>query len=482
MALNRLSNANGSSLATVTSIGSEAEPADFPAKVFSSHDGLEGEQPSRPDRVLLTNIAWMLVGNVLYGFSQWGQLVALAKIGTIEMVGNFALALAVCLPVLMFSSLSLRSLQVTDYKRSHRFLEYMGLRLVMLCLSLAFIVAFGLAAGYSSAVILSTVLIGAAKAVEYVSDILYGSLQQQENMSGIAISMSLRAILSVGALSLGVYLTNSLAWGAVCLLASSSFVLLAYDIPKSLAVGKVPFKLLKTECSLYFKEVMAKRGLERLWKLGMAGLPLGFVLMMVSLNLNIPRYFIQQRLGTPELAIFSAIATLLSAGSVVTNAMGQAAAPRLAKCFANRDQRGFNVLLAALVVASLGLGGLGFLGAVLFGKQAMAFIYRPEYSTHHDVLLWLMGASGFFYLGSTLGYAVTAVRCFKPQLPLFAGAAVTTAIGCIALVPSQGLRGVAMAILISAVIQCAGSARLLWNARKTARNETAASPNFQVMA
>jgi O-antigen/teichoic acid export membrane protein len=482
MALSSHSNANGSSLAAVTSIGGEAEPFEFPAKVFPSRDGLESEQPPKSNRVLLSNIVWMLVGNVLYGFSQWGQLVALAKAGTIEMVGNFAMALAVCLPVLMFSSLSLRSLQVTDYKRSHRGLEYMTLRLLTICVSVAFILIFGLVAGHPAAVVLSTTLIGAAKSIEYVSDILYGSLQQQENMSGIAISMSLRAIVSVSALSLGVYLTHSLAWGATCLLVSSAFVLLAYDIPKTLAVGNVHFRTLMNECGVYFKEVLEKRGRLRLWKLGMAGLPMGFVLMMVSLNLNIPRYFIQQRLGTQELAIFSAIATLLAAGSVVTNAMGQAAAPRLAKCFVTHDNRGFNMLLTALVVVSLGLGGLGFLGAVLFGKQAMAFIYRPEYSTRPDVLMWLMGASGFFYLGSTLGYAVTAVRCFKPQLPLFTGAAVTTAIGCFALVPSQGLRGAAIAILISAVIQCAGSARLLWNARKASNSEPVDGPIFELTA
>jgi O-antigen/teichoic acid export membrane protein len=465
------SSINGSSFATATSIGSEDRPADIQAKFLPTRHRVEAGQPSQQTRVLLSNIAWMLVGNVLYGFSQWGQLVALAKIGTIEMVGSFALALAICLPILMFSSLSLRALQVSDHKHSHRLLEYMALRLLTLCVSLTLIVVFGLAGGFPSAVVISIALIGAAKAVEYISDILYGSLQQQENMSGIAVSMSLRAVLSVSALTLGVYLTHSLVCGAACMLVSSAVVLLAYDIPKTLAVAKVHLRSVMRECGLYFDEVIAKGGHRRLRKLAMTGLPMGFVLMMVSLNLNIPRYFIQKNLGTPQLAIFSAIATLLAVGSVVTNAVGQAAAPRLAKCFANRDWRGFSGLLAALVVASLGLGGLAFAGAVLFGRSAMTLIYRPEYSTHQDALLWLMGASGFFYLGSTLGYAVTAARCFTPQLPLFAAAAVTTAIGCVILVPSQGLRGAAIAILISAVIQVAGSAHLLWDACKKAHGE-----------
>jgi O-antigen/teichoic acid export membrane protein len=239
-----------------------------------------------------------------------------------------------------------------------------------------------------------------------------------------------------------------------------------------MAAGKIDIRTLGSECRLYFQGVITEGGHRRLWKLAMAGLPMGFVLMLVSLNINIPRYFIQQRLGMHELGIFSAIATLLVAGSVVTNAVGQAAAPRLAKCFANRDLLTFSILLAALVVASLTIGGLGFAGFVLFGKKALALIYRPEYSARQDVLLWLMGSSGFFYLGSTLGYAVTAVRCFTPQVPLFAGAAITTAIGCMALVPSQGLRGAAIAILISALIQCSGNACLLWNSCQRAYRTT----------
>jgi O-antigen/teichoic acid export membrane protein len=434
--------------------GSSSEPGVEKVKAFA-------RTGSR--RVLFSNIAWMLVGNVAYGFSQWALLVTLAKIGTIEMVGNFALALAVVLPILMFSSLSLRSLQITDHHGSYRFREYVSLRLLTLVLSLLFILGFGLVSGYSTPVLASTMLIAGAKALEYVSDLLYGVLQQKEDMSGIAISMALRAVLSVAALSIGVSLTRSLVWGASGLVLASGTVLVAYDIPKTFTNRADQIGRRLREGLQHIRGLVSKGGGQRrLWKLAVTGLPMGFVLMMVSLNINIPRYFIERHLGMAELGIFSAIATLMGAGGVVTNALGQAAAPRLAKYFVAHDRRGFSILLSAIVLASLGLGILGFAGALLFGRQGMALIYRPEYSTRQDVLVWLMGASGFFYLGSTLGYAVTAVRCFTPQLPLFAGAAAATAVGCIVLVPRFGLRGAAIAILLSSLVQCAGSARLLY--------------------
>ncbi len=427
-------------------------------------------KPTRPAirNQFWANFAWMLIGNFVYGLSQWAQMVALAKVGSIEMVGSFALALAICLPVLMFTSLSLRALQVTDCTKSYRLLEYASLRLLTLLTSLLFIVVVELCLGRRGSLVMSTALITAAKAVEYISDVLYGSLQEKEDMSGIGMSMTFRAVLGVVALTGGVYYTHSLVWGAACLLLSSTLVLATYDIPKALRVAQTDVRRLRPAIKVFLRDLFLRNGHKRLWKLAITGLPMGFIMMLVSLNLNIPRYFIQQHLGTQELAIFSAIATMLTAGSVVTNAIGQAAAPRMARAFDNRDWRTFGMMLAALVAVSLGLGCLGFVGSVLFGKQAMTMLYKPEYSTRQEVLIWLMAGSGFLYLGSTLGYAVTAVRCLAPQVPLFITAVVATGVACFAFVPSQGLRGVAVAIAISAVVQCVGSAGLLWKACKNA--------------
>src|SRR6476620_2595235 len=65
---------------------------------------------------LRANFGWTLAGNVVYAACQWGILVALAKLGTLQMVGEFAL--------------SLRSVQATDALREYEFRYYFSLRLL----------------------------------------------------------------------------------------------------------------------------------------------------------------------------------------------------------------------------------------------------------------------------------------------------------------------------------------------------------------
>ena len=57
---------------------------------------------------LRSNFAWVLAGNLVYAACQWGMIVALAKLGSSYMVGQFSLGLAIATPVLMFTNLHLR--------------------------------------------------------------------------------------------------------------------------------------------------------------------------------------------------------------------------------------------------------------------------------------------------------------------------------------------------------------------------------------
>src|SRR5215216_2303218 len=158
------------------------------------------------------NFSWTLTGNAVYAASQWGMLVVLAKLSSPEKVGEFALGLAITAPVIMFTNLSLRSVQATDAKHQHQFGDYLALRLITSALALLIITGIVFLAGYREETALVILTIGVAKAIESISDVFYGLLQQQECMERIAKSMMIKGPLSLIALGLGILLTGSIVW------------------------------------------------------------------------------------------------------------------------------------------------------------------------------------------------------------------------------------------------------------------------------
>ena len=73
---------------------------------------------------LRKNFSWTFAGNVVYALSQWGMLTVLAKLGSPEMVGRFALGLSITAPIVMFTNLQLRQIQATDARGEYRFGDY----------------------------------------------------------------------------------------------------------------------------------------------------------------------------------------------------------------------------------------------------------------------------------------------------------------------------------------------------------------------
>src|SRR5208283_4635069 len=142
----------------------------------------------------------------------WGILMVLAKLGSPEWVGQFALGLALTAPVIMLTNLQLRVIQATDARREYRFGHYLALRLVTTALSL-FVIA-GIACGYRLGTALVILAVGLAKAFASLSDVVYGLLQAHERMDRIALSMMIKGQLSLAALGATVFFTGSIVWGS----------------------------------------------------------------------------------------------------------------------------------------------------------------------------------------------------------------------------------------------------------------------------
>ncbi len=421
-------------------------------------------QPSFPLQVspnevtalsLRANFSWTFVGNVVYAGCQWGMLVVLAKLGSPETVGLFALGLAVTAPVIQFVNLQLRGAQVTDAAHEYQFGDYLGLRLTTTTLALLIIAGIVSVSRYQLDAALVIMLIGIAKAIESISDVYYGMFQQHECMEYIATSMMIKGLLSLLLLGLGFYLSNSLFWGLLGIIVSWSVILLTYDIPKGVHIAALHSQT---------AAMRPRWSVQTLLRLAWTVLPLGMVMLLISLNTNIPRYVIEQHYGVRHLGIFAALSYLIVAGTTVVSALGQSASPRLAKYYAAGNSTGFQHLLLTLVGIGLLLGGAGTLVAWVAGQEILTLLYQPEYATYTNVFVLLTISAGLGFVASFLGCGMTAARYFRAQFPLFLLVTGTVAVACFLIIPSQGLYGAAVALIIANTVQIISSMAVIAHA------------------
>jgi O-antigen/teichoic acid export membrane protein len=359
------------------------------------------------------------------------MLVVLAKLGSAEMMGQFALGFAVSAPVFILANLSLRAVLVTDVRGDHRFEDYLALRLITAFAGLFINAGVAGLVGYRWETRAVIVVVGVAKAIEAVADILYGLMQKHERMDLMARSIVMRGVLSVLALGAGVYLTGRVLWGLVLVAAVWALVLAGYDLPTG-------GRLLGTGIRPRWERV-------DLVRLTGMSLPLGVTAMLISLSATVPRYFVERFRGEQELGAFVAMASLVTIGSTVVNALGQSASPRLATYYAAGASASARRLLMGLIGLGVLLGGAGVLIAVAWGREVLTALYRPEYADHVAAFVLIMLAGGIGYVASFLWYAMTAARLFRVQMPLFAWVAAVALVACAALVPSNGVLGAAQA-------------------------------------
>lgn len=422
-------------------------------------------QPIKP-LTMRQNFSWTFAGNIIYAACQWGMVVTLAKLGSPEMVGQFTLGFAITAPLILLANMQLKSIQVTDATDQYRFGDYLGLRILTTGSSLLATLGIIIVVGYSWKTSLIIFLVALAKAIESFSDVLYGLLQKNERMDRIAISMMIKGPLSLLLLGLGLYTTGSVVWAVVGLVLAWTVVLLSYDLRSgSLILSQITSGIHTQDCpSAVLTKLRPYWRWATLARLLWLSWPLGLVMMLISLNSNIPRYFIERYLGERELGIFAAISYLMVVGNMVVSALGDAATPKLAKYYAAGETSAFRALLLKLMGIGGLLGGAAVAIALVAGQQILTLLYRPEYAEYTDIFVWLMVAAGLGYVSSFIGTAITAAQYFRIQIPLFLTVTGISGGVCFWLLPIYGLQGAVIALIVAAIARTLISLGVIFHA------------------
>jgi O-antigen/teichoic acid export membrane protein len=383
------------------------------------------------------NIGWTLFGNTVFAATQWAIIVLIARVGSPEMVGSYALALAITAPVFMLANLNLRAYQATDIQDEFQFSQYLAVRLVTSAIAMCVVAGLGLLGIVQAAHVTVVLAVGSAKVFETISDATYGLFQRHEELDLIARSLMLRGCLGFVGMAGGLVIGGSLTAGAIGMATAWLLVMASVDMPRSrhfvrwpgLWLGGGTFELIRQAA------------------------PLGLVMMMVAVSQNLPAYVIEYALGTEQLGFYASVAYFLIAGRIVSNAVSQSSSPRLARFLAQGDVPGFRRLLHLNLLLGLGLGVAGVLISALFGERLLDLVYGHAYARYDLLLICTMATAGLGFPAAFLGAALTAARRFRAMVAVNVLSLAATGLLCWWAIPLFGLLGAPLAIGIAFLLK-----------------------------
>ena len=340
---------------------------------------------------LASGTSWTLAASVSSALSQWLLLMVTAKLGSSEMVGQLALSFAIVAPIQILTDMALRPSLATDARSDFQFRDYLELRALSIVVMVAAVTLAALLRDGGAGLILLAV--GLQKAAESASDLWFGVFQREERLSWMGQSVVLRSAAASVAFVGVMLLSQNLLFACLAGFAARIAVLLFHDSARGLDLVD-----------------LARVGPRRVGRLMKTSLPLAVGLFLMSFTVNIPRYFVEKRMGIATLGVFAALVYVFQAGAMLVDAVSQTACARLARYHLMGDGASFRRIVLKLIYMALAASGLGVAVALAGGSTLLRLIYSAAFANEAKTFLWLSVCALPWYCSSVFGYVLVARR------------------------------------------------------------------------
>lgn len=421
---------------------------------------IDTKQENKKTLTLRKNFGWALAGTIVYQGCLWASLIVITKLLSPSDLGRFTLALAVCTPITLFSTMNLRSVQIATPSSKYQFGHFLAFQLISSAVALTTIVLFSLGMGYAADVYYPIIVIGIGQAIMGVRDVFLAYAQKNERMDKVAISKIIAGTLSLLAFTSALFLYKDLVLGLIFMQSARITVLLFWDIP-------ITRRLMRESVRDHGQESIApKWQIRDMLAIAWIALPLGMAQVFKSLSDAVPKYAIEYFKDLEQLGFFSAILALVMAGSMVTGAAGQSALPRLCRYW-EKDIVAFKTLLNKLTCFGAGVGAISILIVFLFGETILRIAYTSEYAEYQSIFTWSMVFGAIWFTVDFQLYGVLATKRYSSISIMQAISMSITGALSLLWIPQYGLKGAVWAMLASQVVQ--GVLAVVINARSCAK-------------
>jgi O-antigen/teichoic acid export membrane protein len=395
-----------------------------------------------------TNSFWTLFANTGSSIAQWATMLFVARLLGLEAAGEYAIALAIVNPVILFAALQLRTIQVADAASRFRFAEILHLRMWMLLAAAIAVVQFGTLSKVSLTLLLGLL---AWKGAESVADIYHGAFQKSGRMDWVAQSIVTRSAMLLALVIGAGWSGQPLGYGLAAAGFGSWMIFLIFDRAQARQLGIDEGSSLLPSWPppwASFRNLLAN------------GFPLGVAMMLISLCASVPRFALERFAGREALGLFATTAALAQTLALVMNAFSQASSAGLAKSAHGGDFVSFRAEVARLLFVGVAILTLALSGLRLAGG-ALGLSGRIPDGAMHLMTLQIVGA-GLSGLAGAFGCGLTALGEFRQQLVLFLPLTMLCMILSWIWVPMHGSIGAAFVYIAVSGTQLLGSGWMLY--------------------
>ncbi|WP_312157517.1 oligosaccharide flippase family protein [Acinetobacter variabilis] len=385
---------------------------------------------------LLNKAKWLLSGNILFAFSQWLMLIMFSHFSNPIQLGYYSYALAITAPIFMLSNLQLRPLVVADLnlERKFSFSEYLSLRLLTILFAIIISLFF---IDWKNNLALSIVLVVVLiKASESVSDIIYAYYNANKKTKFISRSLTFKSVLVILLSFCVLYLTHNIVYSLIVTLIGYLLVLGLLDIRKNIN---------------HFKKISFFN--KNLKKIVQMGLPLGIAVMLISLQTNIPRYFLEYYSSVELVGVYTILYYFIIIGGIVINSVCQYLSPYFSEFYRDLKIDDLKKTIRNAFLIALCLGLIGLVASLFLNNFIINIVYGSSYIIYSYLLPYIMIAGIFTYLSVVNGYLLTSLKLLKIQMPIFLVLVCLTILYSYVLIPTYGLIGAIYTTILSTVSQ-----------------------------
>ncbi len=397
---------------------------------------------ARPLNVLNKNISWMLLSNVINATSQWGIIVAIARLGNTEAVGQYAIALAIVQPVFAFINLALRSALVTDAKQEYKPGEYLSLRIATTLLAISAIATIGifcLDTTYSSLIL---IVLGFTHAIDSITDITHGSLQQKELIKEISSLIAIRGILSLTIFTFSYMLSKCLLTAITSLLATRVLLLLFWEIPQYISACA------RTDTKLSIDP-------KKLTMLFWSAIPFSASSGIVALRSSTPKLLIWHFLGPAELGLYTVIATIVAPLETIVTSTYQSIMSSFSKFHAFNNHKSLKhltrYLLTTVTLTILTYSTCCFLSANI----VLTHVFNIDYSGTYFIMGCLVTVTSMRSFTRLAGLIARVERNFRFVVITDISGTILCVLVGLALIPHYHLHGVLISQVMASIFTTA---------------------------